>query len=953
MHFPTSIPRSTGSPAAALFQNRQTISTRSVHSDPYDGPMPILPVLPRNRSRPLSYGRPQYRRRMDLKEPLMAQSTPVYSYIPPQVAANNSAGNLSAVASTRPPMNGASPWTATNDNTISPHTPSSNNPSIPNIDGSGKLFSMPTKAKSKLKAPEFRKMFGKKHARPEEEPEDSPTEASEFYEIKRKKSEKSEAKAKETAPSGEKSINSSRARLAARLLRHRGKAGDIETGLDLDDSDHHPFDSARKRFYDQRERKMRRRSTGSKISGLPKTEPSSKKRHHSQFSDSVQKGVRFVGPEDHLAAYQASKDEDKAELDVDLDEGSRVGNTMRRMSDHLLPNKEEAEAGARRASWTSGESNSRRDSEQLAYTNTSSSSSPDELQVPRAADIPDFPAPPIPRFMKTTLQSPLSPMPNAAGPPAAQSTPSHGPLPPGSPRNNPYNQVMFPPKPPAPFFRPTLSPVSSRSPVPTSVGQALTDSPKRSIKEKEKSRPVSASPRMQVLEQDPSASSLHLPLVKAVPPSPTPSQNPGGLTIRNGAPTISTQTSEGTSPESVGLSPIIEQPTPEPGNSRRSSQKSSKKPTEPLAHALVPNDALSSLNLERDIKTPTKFPAKSLQNSAISVSTGQSQVHSNHSLSGSVSVKSLLFSEVQRPKSPPPHPSPSPMKIAPKTPTPSALEFWREADESLAPSESASAQPPNYHGEPPPNFWKAADQSLSTRKEVEPTMEEWIASLPGLGLGLGSWGNSDGALDWKYFQSLKATNKLKKSRSGSSIKTAKTVKSVQDMITENIENLEKVIEEIEENNPLRGEGLTPDEAEALDDEFTEPEVPVNNNPPPLVDPNLLHPEYRPFSPAAGPILSSQRPQSRLGKDVATRLDNMEKYWAEQSIAMGSVLKKMLVVVDTLIVKEREQTQKDARKIEMGWSDEDEEDQYEEVLNERDGDSDESEKLDSQWGCSVA
>ncbi|KAF8252691.1 hypothetical protein K440DRAFT_631612 [Wilcoxina mikolae CBS 423.85] len=72
--------------------------------------------------------------------------------------------------------------------------------------------------------------------------------------------------------------------------------------------------------------------------------------------------------------------------------------------------------------------------------------------------------------------------------------------------------------------------------------------------------------------------------------------------------------------------------------------------------------------------------------------------------------------------------------------------------------------------------------------------------------------------------------------------------------------------------------------------------------------------------------------------------------------MGDVLKKMLVVVDTLIIKEREQSQKDARRFEMGWSDEDEESQYEKEPKERDGESDESEsgseRLNSQWGCSV-
>lgn len=948
MHFPTSIPRSTGSPAAALFQDRPSIATRSVHSDPYDGPIPVLPALPRNRPRPLSYGRPQYRRYLDARESPIFPPTPVYSYIPPKAAGSGAGSAADAVNSAGSLANdGGSLRPATNDSATSPQAPDSANPSIPNIDGAGKLLSMPAIGKSKIKAHEFRKMFAKKRGKQEEDPEESPTEASEFYEIKRKKSERSQAKLNESAPTGEKSTNSSRARLAARLMRHRGRAGAVETGLDLDDSDHHPFDAARKRFHEQRERKMRRGGAESKDSFISKSDSAPEKRHH-RFAESVRKGVRFAGPKEHVAAYKASKGGDKSEVEAGAGEGSRVGNnSMGRMSGHLARNAEEPQEQAGRASWTSGDQvRSRRASEQLAYASTSSSS-PDEFQVPRASELPDFPAPPGSKSMNIITQPP-------ANPAATQPRPAPDPV---SPRTaaSPYGQMMFPPKPPAPFFRPTLSPVSSRSPVPTSIEHAATDSPKRSIKDREKSRPVSASPRMHSLEQDPSASSLHLPLVETLPSS-TPPQKPGGLTIRNGVPTISTQSSsseDGSAPEAAGLSPIMEHSTTTTTESRRSSQNSAaaKKSAQKPEHSLVADDALSSLNLARDIKSarsslgrsPSKSPAESAR-------TERAKPQSSGNPAGSVDsgVPSRPPSEVPRPRSPPPHPSPSPVKISSRTPTSSALEFWREADESLAPSESASAQPPNYNGEPPPSFWKTADQSLAARREAGPTIEEWIASLPGLGLGLGTWGSHDGALDWKYFQSLKAKNKLKKSRSGlssaSSQKTVRTVKSVQDMITENIESLEKVIEEIEENSNSRSnarsggdaeQGLTPDEAEALDDDATDPfaepvehEAVVDNNPPALVDPDLLHPEYRPC-PSPGPILSSQRPQSRLGRDVAMRLDNMEKYWAEQSIAMGSVLKQMLVVVDRLIIKEREEAQKEARKIEMGWSSDSDDDDEEE------------------------
>jgi hypothetical protein len=926
MHFPTSIPRPTRSPAAGMNPADKPPLDITIHQEPYDGPMPVLPKIPR---RPMNS--PQYRRHISPSEPPMAQATPIYSYIPPQVkkAPSIPATTTSYASGTglRPPAP-----TSAGGSFTSPNASSANNVSVPNIDGAGKLLKKVVPAKGKaIFQGKAGKLFGKKN-KPEDE-EDSPTEASEFYELKRKKSQKSDTKS--TDP-GIKSSNSSRARLAARLLRPRGKpGGDIETNLDLDDADHHPFEAARKRFRDQRERKMRRGSPPDKTvqnPSPPEEKPPKEKRHHHQrIADHVRKGVRFASSKDLLSGYHASKEEDRAEQDVGIQEGSRMGNAVRRMSDHLMPNQEEREAEGRRASWTSQEHSgpSRRGSHQrnqMNYESTSSSGSPEELHIPRAADVPDFPPPPN-GLMQISPQSPLSPLDNPAyqAYQAYETYEGQAPAP------------LFPPRPPAPFYRPTLSPVSSRSPVPTSVGNAAPESPLRqSVSQswdgRQKSRPVSSSP-LRSVSSDPSASSIHLPLfdtntVEVIPPSPslTPQRPPPQLTIRNGPPTASSLGTEEPR-ESVGLSPIMEQPTPEP--SRRSSQKSSKPSS--IQPPSIPNDSsISDLNIN---------PDNSGSASTISIPSHKlrTRSHSHQNLSGPASIstpKSTPLPEPIRPREPPPHPTPSPYKIPAKTPTQSAVDFWHEADSSLAPSESASAQPPNYYSQPPPSFWKVADQTLAAQESTGPTMEEWIASLPSLGLGLGTWGNHDGALDWKYFQSLQAKNKLKKSRSGSSVKSKAssntgTAKSVKDMIEENIKNLEKVIEEIEEAGSVREEGLTPEEVEDLDEFISDSESPVDNLPPPITNPNLLHPEYLgPGTPGApkspGPILSSQRPKSRLGRETAIRLDNMEKYWAEQSLAMGTVLKKMLVIVDTLIVKEREQTQRDRRRVEMGWESESDE-----------------------------
>jgi hypothetical protein len=903
MHFPTSLPRSTGSPAARVRTGDHppvNVPVHSVHSHPYDGPLPVMPRRPR----PLSNGR--LRRRPNEKQlSIVTQPTPIYSYLPSQNTQSNAPSDPKAGFTSGSLSEAVPPRVTGPDSTISPPTSGPSNNSMPNVDGIGSVKKLPAKAKSRISG-----IFGKKAVRLEEDPEESPTDAAEFYEIKRKRWERREAEAK-AAASETKSGNSSRARLAIRLLGHRGgKPVDVETGLDLDDEDHHPFDAARKRLHDQRERKMRRKINGSSVVSDSQNEemPPGESRRH-RIVDSMKRGVHFaaVAPKEHLEAYKASREEDSANQEAGMELGSRMGNAVRRMSNQFTSNLEERDAEARRASWAS-QAYPRRES---APYSTSSSGSPDELlYVPRAADFPDLTIPPVPLFsQRTNAQSPPSPeiTPNDQSIDLSMSAYDASQTPARS------NSYMFPPKPPAPFFRPTLSPVSSRSPVPTSVAAA--NSPR-------KGGPVSASPRMQLPEQDFSASSLHLPLPEVAPPPSASPQKLTGLTIRNAvSPSVSVQEASLLPEGSTALSPIMEQPTPR--SSSRKSSHVSKRPSPPMAIAVDSSgsgNTMSSLDISTTAKPPVEPPIKSAAPSVTARSEGKPRA--------SPAITQTLnspppFSEIQRPKSPSPYPSPSPLKIGIRTPTQSALDFWKEADESLAPSESASAQIPNRHWEPPPNFWKAADRTLDRSKDKGPSMEEWIASLPGLGLGLGTWGASDGSLDWKYFQ---AARKLQKRRSTNSVKTLKSKKSAQDMIEENMDALEKVIEDIEGSQKGVGkeEGLTPDEAEALEDISSEPEDQADNSPPTPVDPSLLHPEYKPSLPRPasvaghGSILETRRPQSRLGKDVAKRLDDMEKYWAEQSLAMGTVLKRMLVVIDNLIIKEREQAQKEARRDEMGW-----------------------------------
>lgn len=284
-----------------------------------------------------------------------------------------------------------------------------------------------------------------------------------------------------------------------------------------------------------------------------------------------------------------------------------------------------------------------------------------------------------------------------------------------------------------------------------------------------------------------------------------------------------------------------------------------------------------------------------------------------------------------------------------KTPTSSALGFWAAADASLAPSESASAQPPNRTGEPPPDIWKDADRTSSLRKG-KPTLEEWIADLPGLGLQQGSLA-ANSSLDTQILKELR-TKSIKESSSnqGNDIMMTALAEKLKVLEDEELELSEEFVPEDET-------GLTSEELKALEE--TEP-VP-ENAPPLIIDPFLLHPDYHPnpspsvileaISPVReseteethpstklwssrlpgvpaneryGPLDSPpprklQRPRDLVG-DASTRLDTLEKYWNDQGIIVGTVLRRMLWIVDTIIVKEREEAQRLARKHEMGWTD---------------------------------
>jgi len=108
-----------------------------------------------------------------------------------------------------------------------------------------------------------------------------------------------------------------------------------------------------------------------------------------------------------------------------------------------------------------------------------------------------------------------------------------------------------------------------------------------------------------------------------------------------------------------------------------------------------------------------------------------------------------------------------------KTPTPSALDFWAEADSTLSLAHARSYGQYYHHGN---SFWAEADKAvpLPPWKRGGPSLEKWIAGLPSAG---------DGARDSKFFG---AGNKLKK-------RTDKPEAGVLRVVNGNAENDDKIL----------------------------------------------------------------------------------------------------------------------------------------------------------------
>ena len=189
----------------------------------------------------------------------------------------------------------------------------------------------------------------------------------------------------------------------------------------------------------------------------------------------------------------------------------------------------------------------------------------------------------------------------------------------------------------------------------------------------------------------------------------------------------------------------------------------------------------------------------------------------------------------------------------------------------------------------------------------------------------------------------------------------------QELMEKDMHKFEMAAERVEgKYAEMREPGLTPEEAEELptsDDEDDASATALGNIPPPVADSGLLHPGYSrgaiPLSMKQDftfprPKLSTLGPKSRLGRDVAGRLDELERYWEEQSRGVGDTLKRMLIVVDGLIVKEREEAQREQRRREMGWYDSEEEEEEEEEEGGRvETDEEEEEEGAAGRSCSVA
>lgn len=473
------------------------------------------------------------------------------------------------------------------------------------------------------------------------------------------------------------------------------------------------------------------------------------------------------------------------------------------------------------------------------------------------------------------------------------------------PRNRAYQQI-FPARPSA-SYRPTLSPVYSKSPIPTnSLSPVTSTSIKPPKTAPDNPIPISADPVDEIVPAS--------VIISSKPPyGPSEARRPD-FTER---PPPTTKWDQGL------------QSTNEIANLRR--KQSYERPQRLLV-------------VENDIP-PLKLPSPEVR--PVNSAEGLPQKSTGAKIRPDETTPTPQDTSIDSPRS-------SNAREFLRTPTSSALEFWAAADSSLAPSESASAQLPNRTGEPPPDIWKDADRTLSLRKG-KPTLEEWIAGLPGLGLRRGSPA-ANGSLDAQMLKDLRARSIKQSSKKGNDVMMAALAEKLKVLEDEELELSEEFVPEDEA-------GLTLEEVKALEETESVPE----NALPPIIDPFLLHPDYHP-TPSPSVILKAISPVRELGLkemhppnnpqsnslpvvpakekyrpfdsppprklrrprdlvgDATTRLDTLEKYWNDQGIIVGTVLKRMLWIVDTIIVKEREEAQRLARKHEMGWADGDGDDE---------------------------
>lgn len=269
-------------------------------------------------------------------------------------------------------------------------------------------------------------------------------------------------------------------------------------------------------------------------------------------------------------------------------------------------------------------------------------------------------------------------------------------------------------------------------------------------------------------------------------------------------------------------------------------------------------------------------------------------------------------------------------------------EFWVEADSSLSSTQENSDKWPGD------TFWTDADKGIPPPpwKSEGPSLEEWIAGLPGI---------SDGAADSKIFE---AKNKLKKRK-----REAKS--GVLRVVNGNAEEDENRAICFEDGNALAATSDQGTNAPAVvvDETSLYPDTPME----PFIFPQfqrLFQPGRLEILPEASretslhtptviggvstsktltllnqgktetskieeelrtllslplPMGKVQRPVD-LAREVSDQLEAMDKYWDEQRLTVGTALKRLLWVVDNMVVREREEGQKTKRAQEMGWHD---------------------------------